>query len=203
MRHHQCLLPDQMREKCWGGFMEIKIWVKTFFSIYRWLDKLAKAVDEYVTLRGVSCFNKNLRSITLCSTEKVAHDITELINKKINLINIKHLCDKLLRDLQSNLARFMIAKYVDGHTFEKVAEIMNVNIRTTQRWNSVAIEKCQYLMEKWGFNNSRILELIDYEKWILEVAKSIEKQQKNKHSKKLTYFVIFHEAEKAYKKFMI
>ena len=126
--------------------MELKVWVKTFFSIYRWLDKLAKAVDDYVSLRGVSCYYKNLRSITLCSTEKVAHDITGLMNKKINLINIKVLCDKLLCALPENLARFVVAKYIDNHTFEKVSEILQVNIRTTMRWNVVVFEKCKILL---------------------------------------------------------
>lgn len=183
--------------------MEIKVWVKTFFSIYRWLDKLAKAVDDYVSLRGVSCYYKNLRSITLCSSEKVAVDITGLMNKKINLINIKVLCDKLLCALPENLARFVIAKYIDNHTFEKVSEILHVNIRTTMRWNVVVFEKCKILLHQWGYTEEKILALFDHEKWIMEVAKNIEVQQENKHSKKLTYFVIYHEAEKAYKKFMI
>ena len=183
--------------------MELKVWVKTFFSIYRWLDKLAKVVDNYVSLRGVSCYYKNLRSITLCATEKVATDITGLMNKKINLINIKVLCDKLLRALPENLARFVVAKYIDDHTFEEVAEILGVNIRTTMRWNLVSVEKSALLLEKWGYCQKKLLELLDYEKWIVEVAKSIEQQQETKHAKKLTYFVICHEAEKAYKNFMI
>ncbi|MBO5310189.1 MAG: hypothetical protein J6A98_03220 [Clostridia bacterium] len=183
--------------------MELKVWVKTFFSIYRWLEKLAKAVDGYVTIRGVSCFYKNLRNITLCGTEKVVQDITGLMNKKISLINIKHLCDKLLCALPENLARFVIAKYVDDHTFEEVAKILDVNIRTTLRWNVAVLEKCTVKLQNWGWTHEKILHLIDHEKWILDLAKDIEIQQEINHSKKLAFFAIYHEAEKSYKKFMI
>lgn len=183
--------------------MELKVWVKTFFSIYKWLDKLAKSVDGYVALRGVSCFYKNLNSISLCNTEKVVRDITGLMNKKINLINIKHICDKMLCNLPEKFARFVIAKYVDNHTFEEVANILDINIRTAMRWNVAVVQQCQVFLQNWGYTESKILNLIDYEKWIIDVAKNIKLQEENNHSKKIAYFMIFHEAEKAYKKYMI
>lgn len=183
--------------------MELKVWVKTFFSIFRWLERLTKAIDDYVLIRGTSCYYKNLSSITLCSTTKVVNDITGLMNKKINLINIKILIEKMLQNLSSDHARFVVAKYVDNHTFEETAQILEVSTRTALRWNLVVLEKCGKYLKSLGYTDAKLKDLIGHEKWVLAVAKKLKQEDMIKHTKKLSYFAILHEAEKEYKSFMI
>lgn len=183
--------------------MELKIWAKSFFSIYRFLDKLAKTIDSYVDIRACSCFYKNISSIVLCDTLRVSHDITALTNKKINLINVKVLTEKMLLVLPSNQARFVILKYFENKTFDETAERMEVSIRSVLRWNSDVMKKCEQYLIKNNFDEERLLDLIGNEKWILDVVKDLEEDEKNKHQKRILYFKILKEAEKSLKELMI
>lgn len=183
--------------------MLLEVWAKTFFLIYKCLDKLAKSIDIYVNIRASSCFYKNLKSITLCSTEKVCEDITALTNKKIDLINIKHITEILLKSLPEKAARFVILKYIEEKTFEETASILEISTRTANRWNISVLEKSAKILKSLGYNNNKLLSLIGGEKWVLSVANKVIEEDKIKHSTKLTYFVILHEAEKEYKRHLI
>lgn len=185
-----------------GGKMKLKIWAKTFFSIYRCLSSLAKSIDNYVEIRANSCFHSTLSRLTLCQTERVFNDITTLINKKINLINIKALTEKLLLNLPEKYARFLVLKYIDGLTFEKTAECLGFTSRTAMRWNISVLNRCSNILRSWGYTNEKLLDFVGREHWIVNLFNKLLIEE-NQHSTKIAFFVLINEAEKEYKKYMI
>ena len=183
--------------------MLLEVWAKTFFLIYRCLDKLAKSIDVYVNVRASSTFYKNLKNITLCSTQKVCDDITELTNKKISLINIKYLADQMLMALSEQSARFIILKYIEGKTLEETAKVLDISLRTANRWNLSVIAKCAKILKNLGFNHNKIVKIVGSEKWVFGIVDKVIEEEQTKHSTKLRRFVVLHEAEKEYKRFLI
>lgn len=183
--------------------MELRIWVKTFFSIYRWLERITKTIDDYVDLRAKMCFYKNLSCITMCGTHKAVNDITMLMNKKISLINIKCLVEKILHSLPEKSARFLILKYVEDKTFAEVAQVMKISERTALRWNTATLKSGAKILQTLGYTSSKILILIENQRWLLNMARQFGLEEKVKHSKKLSFFVVLHDVQKELKQHMI
>ena len=182
--------------------MELKIWAKSFFSIYRCLNSLIKSLDGYIDIRASTCFYSTLSRLTLCGTEKVFNDITTLINKKITLLNVKMLTEKLLSSLPENSARFLVLKYIDGYTFEKTAQSLEISTRTAMRWNISVLNKCADLLRGWGYSHKKMLDFVDNEKWIVEFYNNLL-QEENHHAKKVAVILILNEVQKEYRKYMV
>lgn len=182
--------------------MELKIWAKSFFSIYRCLATLIKSLDGYIDIRANSCFYSTLSRLTLCRTEKVFNDITALMNKKITLLNIKWLTEKLLSSLDEKSARFLVLKYIDGYTFEKTAESLEISTRTAMRWNVSVLNKCADILRAWGYSHKKMLDFVGNEKWIVDFYNKIL-QEENQHAKKVAVIMILNEVQKEYRKYMV
>lgn len=179
--------------------MLLDMWAKTFFVIYKCLDRLAKTIDSYIEIRALSSCFKSLKDISRCTTDRIWNDMTDLMNKKITLINLKCLTEKLLMILPEKASRFVIMKYVEDKTYEEVAKRMDISLRTAMRWNNSVLEKSGKILKGFGYDHKNICKLIDNEQWILAVFNSVMEEEKNKHTTKLSYFVVLREAEKEYK----
>jgi hypothetical protein len=182
--------------------MELKIWAKSFFSIYRCLNSLIKSLDGYIDIRASTCFYSTLSRLALCGTEKVFNDITALMNKKITLLNIKCLTEKLLSSLPESSARFLILKYIDGYTFEKTAESLEISTRTAMRWNISVLNRCAEILNAWGYTHKKMLEFVNNEKWIVDFYNKLLHEE-NQHSKKVAVILILNEVQKEYRKYMV
>ena len=184
------------------GKMELKIWAKSFFSIYRCLNILAKSIDDFVEVRASTSFYSSLSRLTLCGTEKVFNDITALINKKITFLNIKCLTEKLLSSLPESSAKFLVLKYIDGYTFEKTAEVLEISTRTAMRWNITVLNRCAEILRAWGYSHKKMLEFVNNEKWIVDFYNKLL-QEENQHAKKVSVILILNEVQKECKKYMV
>ena len=124
-----------------------------------------------------------------------------MINKKINLINIKCLVEKLLLALPEKNARFLVLKYIDGQTFLETSRCLGISERTAMRWNITVLNKCSNILRCWGYSDEKMLDFVGREKWIVNLYNKLL-QEENQHSTKITFFVLLNEAEKEYKKYM-
>ena len=184
------------------GKMELKIWAKSFFSIYRCLSTLVKSIDDFVEVRASTSFYSSLNRLTLCRTEKVFSDITALINKKITFLNIKCLVEKLLSSLPESSARFLVLKYIDGYTFEKTAESLEISTRTAMRWNITVLNRCSEILRSWGYSHKKMLEFVNHEKWIIDFYNKLLQEQ-NQHAKRVSVILILNDVQKECRKYMV
>ena len=127
--------------------MELKIWAKTFFSVYRILNKLASSIDKFVEIKAYSSFYTSIQNLPANNMIKVSEDLTCLINKKITLINIKLLTEKILANIGEEYARFIILRYIENKKFCDISEILHISMRTALRWNKSALEKSAKILD--------------------------------------------------------
>lgn len=178
--------------------MNLNIWAKTFFSIYRCLDRLATAADRYVKVNAYKSFGTTLNNISATRTEKLSDNIIKLMNKKITLINIKILTEQMLMALPKNQARLVIMKYIDNKSLEERAELFKTSVRTVMRWDNAIIEACASFLQENGYDGVKLVSILGNEKWILKVAEKIVREEQSNNICKIPTSAIIAIAMKEY-----
>ena len=87
------------------------VWTKTMLSVYRYLQRVAGAMDRMILERGLHCtnllgqnyFNNNVYSVT--------QKLIDLSQRKVTLINLKILVEETLGTIGCENAQILIEKY--------------------------------------------------------------------------------------------
>ena len=156
--------------------MQIYIISKAFLGIYRYLNALTKSIDRVVKVKSVnsSSFYDYYKSNTMDQT----NEIMTLINKKITLINIKVIVDKILQQLNCEQARVLTLKYIDNMPSAQISELLQVNSRTYFRRANTAIKEFEKRLELYFNNNPSLYKSIINEPWINKLVSSYTKNTK-------------------------
>lgn len=178
--------------------MELNSWVKTLFSIYRVLDKLSESIDKMVKMKALGCMITGMENIAFNTTLKVSEDITNLTNKKINLINLKIITNNILKNIDKDLARLIILRYIEEKKFTEISEILKISIRTALRWHKIGISQSVFQLKRQGLPMAKLENLFKSEKWILSIYNSFDKNTQTE-SKKYSEFEMLKRACKEYK----
>ena len=145
---------------------------KTLLSVYRYLPRVANAIDKLVKSRAYNSASSCMTNISFNSSECVANSILNLSERKITLINVKIIIEKGLKSMKPSLARVLIWKYIDGLKSSEIAEKLNICIRSYFRKIKLALSSFEKALFRLGYFEDRILKLIGSEKWIMEVYNS-------------------------------
>jgi len=149
--------------------MSVKHMVKTIFTVYRFLDKLASSIDKIVETRALNSYYVSLENTSYNDISKVTNDILELTERKITLINLKVLANEMLKFLDKDYARLIIMKYIENKPYFEIAEKLNISERTVTRWHNNAVVLCNFYLQDNGYTLNKLLNLLKNEKWILQV----------------------------------
>ncbi len=124
--------------------MNIEIWCKSFLSIYNIIPNLISSIDKLVYLKSVSSSGFSFNSVddTFSQVEKIA----ALTQKKVNLINLKILCDEILLEMNNIDSKLIMLRYIDKLPCEKVIELMNLSRRTYFRKLSKALKSFELML---------------------------------------------------------
>ena len=181
--------------------MKLNIWAKTFFSIYRCLDKLTKAIDSYVKSRAYASFATPLANITFNSTQNITQNLVDLINKKITLINIKLLVEEILLGIPKKYSKYIIQRYFENNSFLKITKRFNVSIRTIARWDKKVLEYAAEYLKLNKYTSAKLASLIGKEKWIYDLVKTGIENSSHKGYKP-SFAIIMKKAHKEYSRIM-
>ena len=149
--------------------MEINTWSKTLLTIYNQLEKITEAIDNLVLTRAINSHNYNTNNEVLY----VADKIINLTQRKIKLINLKVLVDKVLNKMDKEEAKILILKYLYEFNTEKLMESLGVKERSIFRKINEAIVSFSTICEKYGFNSEKLYDTYKDEGWIIEVYNTI------------------------------
>ncbi|MDD2445752.1 MAG: sigma-70 region 4 domain-containing protein [Clostridia bacterium] len=149
--------------------MNMKNMVKTIFTVYRFLDKLASSIDKIVETRALNSFYVSLDNISYNDISKVTNEILELTERKVTLINLKVLANEVLKVLDKDYARLIIMKYIENKPYLEIAEKLNISERTVRRWHNNAIVLCAFYLQDNKYTLNKFLSLLKKEKWILQI----------------------------------
>ncbi|MGI5842171.1 MAG: hypothetical protein ACOX6H_02630 [Christensenellales bacterium] len=116
------------------------VWAKTLLSVYRYLDRVADAIDKIVFSRAINSFYTSGSNLAFNSVESVTDDILNLTERKVNLINLKLIIKECLENTKPDLTPYLIANLIEGKTCFECVSIFNVSLRTYFRKINLALE---------------------------------------------------------------
>ena len=108
--------------------MNIKIWCKSFLSIYHIIPSVIASIDKLVYLKSIKSSGYSLDDSL--STQSQVDGIMKLTNRKVNLINLKVLTDETLLEMDKSKAKLIILRYIDNISCKKAIELSGLNRRT-------------------------------------------------------------------------
>lgn len=145
---------------------------KTLLSVYRYLPRVANAIDKLVCSRAYNSATMCMTNVSFNSSECVANSILNLSERKVALINVKILIEKGLKGMKSAFAKLLIWKYIDGLKSYEIAEKLNICVRSYFRKLNLALSSFEKSLFRLGYDEDRIFKMIARENWIKEVYHS-------------------------------
>lgn len=143
--------------------MRLKVWSKTLLNVYDCLFSLTNEIDKIIKNFAVnSCsfygFNRTFQDV---------QKIIDLTDRKVTLINVKVLIEKILVDLDDVSCKILTLKFVDKMPHDLIMEVLDIKRRTYFRKYNEAIGSFSCKLLAMGFDENKIIKLIKDEKWIL------------------------------------
>ncbi len=150
------------------------IWAKTILKSYRYLERIADAIDRMIENRGLYSMNQNSNNYFYTNIWSVSEKLIELSERKIKLINLKILTEQALSKCGKDYANLLISKYINNNSNEKIIEKYKLSTRTFFRKIERAEQRFENVLELLGFDNENLNEFLRDEKWIIVVKQRYE-----------------------------
>lgn len=149
--------------------MKINLCAKTTLMVYRYLDRIADAIDRLIERRALNSFYVGAFGNNDNSILSVADYIINLSERKVKLINLKILIDLALENCPILFAQILIERFMDNEKGSEIAKKHNLSERTYFRRLNDALDNYSSALSKLGFPENKLLDYISSEKWIMEV----------------------------------
>ena len=159
--------------------MELNIWSKTILRSYRNLARVVKSIDKTFMNICMSSRCSSWYDSVINSTLSITDKLLTLSERKILLINTKVIIDEVLSNMDKDLAKILILRYIKRYTNEKIASIYNVCIRTISRKCTKAIENFTSQLKKRGYTPHRIEVLYGKERWLMDIYRQTLNEEIN------------------------
>ena len=153
-------------------------WSKTILEVYRYLPRVTYAYDKIIKTKAIN--SQYSRSYDgFYSVYDVTNSIIDLSQRKITLINLKLITEKILKSMDKKYAKLLILRFIDGNKFNELASIFKVSQRTLFRRITKALDCFTYHLTLQGYNSKKLYEELKDEKWVMEVYKSYNQVEVN------------------------
>lgn len=150
------------------------IWAKTILTSYRYLERLADAIDSMIENRGLNSMFVSESNYAYNNIYNLADKLIDLSERKIKLINLKVLTEDCLKKCGNSFAKLLISKYIDGKKNLEIAKLHNLSLRTFFRRLSDAEKRFEEVLAMKGFDKNKLESYLNSEKWIIEIKERLE-----------------------------
>ncbi len=123
----------------------MKNWIKVIFALNSKLDALTDSIDSQVD---------GLSKVTSGDTLELFNRIISLSDKKIRLINMRVLHDKMA-DLLNERERFIISQSAKGKSLAEVAEELDLSRSRVYKIYDKATARLIRLLASHGYNEQK------------------------------------------------
>lgn len=159
--------------------MKANLWAKTSLSVYRYLERIADAIDRLVESKAINSFYVNSSNFFTNGVSVVADKIIELSERKVKLINFKVLIEKALTSCDAEQASLLIEKYFDGEKVKDIVAKHGLSMRTYFRKLNAAENAFYCELVHVGFTDEKLNQYLSSEKWIMEVMRRYAQDEKD------------------------
>lgn len=146
-----------------GGFMRLKVWSKTLLNVYDCLFSLTNEIDKIVEKFALNSCN----FYGFDNTFREMQRIINITDRKVTLVNIKVLIEKMLLLLNDTECKILTHRFVDKMSHDMVMKALDLKRRTYYRKYNEAICGFASNLLTFGYDENKIIKLIKNEKWIL------------------------------------
>lgn len=169
--------------------MKTNAWGKTILTIYRYLERIAGAIDKLVERQALNSYYYFKENTQNNGVLNVAEKIIELSERKVRLINIKVLTEESLKKCDRKLAELLIYRYIDGDRSEDIAKRLDLSERTYFRRLNQAEDQFLHNFAVKGFSENKLTSYLKEEKWIMEVFNKFNDQRKELDEHELNFSI--------------
>ena len=156
--------------------MENKGWGRTILSVYNYLETVTEAIDKVVKARAVNGFYYNSATCGYNDIYSISEHILNLTERKVNLINLKILCEDILEKMNLEYARILISNFIDKRRAVDSAEILGISLRSYFRKLKMALASFESELAKLGYNDKYLYKLFKNEEWIMEIKHNFDQE---------------------------
>ncbi len=164
--------------------MKNNIWAKTLLKAYRYLERISDAIDTLVERTAVNSFYVAGNNFASGNVTNVANKIINLSQRKVTLINLKLMIEEALSGMDKSKSQMLVLKYFDGEQASDMAAAYNLPLRTYFRHLSKAEEDFMTQLRAKGYSESRLLEMIKGESWLISMYERLDKSGEGELSKR-------------------
>lgn len=123
----------------------MKNWIRVIFAINGKLDALTYSIDGQV---------ENLSALTTVPTMELFDDIIKLNDKKVRLINLRVLHDKMEEALTSR-ERYIIVRSSMGYSFGEIADALGLSKGNVYRTYLKTQKKLCKILSSYGYTKEK------------------------------------------------
>ena len=126
----------------------MKNWIRVIFALNNRLDALTYSIDRQV---------ENMSELLTVPTMELFDSIIELNDKKVRIINMRVLHDKMKEALSSR-EYYVIARSSHGASFSEIGESLGLSKGHVYRLYQRTIQKLTRVLSSYGYTEEKFLE---------------------------------------------
>ena len=149
------------------------VWGKTLLSVYRYLERIAGAIDKIIMQSALGSANIVGQNYFYNNVYSITQKIIDLSERKVTIINLKLLIEEALASMDSKDALILIEKYIDGIKSKDIMQKHDISMRTVFRKIDSAIKGFVSALQKKGYTSAKLEKMLENEGWINNVYKRI------------------------------
>lgn len=142
---------------------------RTILSSYNHLERLAGSIDKMIDASAIGSFYVSASTFQKFGVEAVTNRIIELSARKVTLINLKILIEDALSVCKPIHADLISQKYFERKGSKEIVATLNMAERTYFRKLCSAMNEFMANLERLGYNEKAIFDLIKDEKWLMRM----------------------------------
>lgn len=143
----------------------MKFWIKTLLSSYNIFPEIIKTIDKIIELRASTLsFSSDVYNFT--STYNQVEQVIDLSERKNYLLNIHHICNKILESVNKEDFDFLEKRFVYNWKSEELAVEFNISTRTVYRRIEKLIDDICSTLKRNNWSTRFIESQIKDEDWL-------------------------------------
>ncbi len=155
------------------------VWGKTLLSVYRYLERIAGAIDKIIMQSALGSANIVGQNYYYNNVYSITQKILDLSERKVTIINLKLLIEEALSAMDKQDALILIEKYIDGIKSKDIMQKHNISMRTVFRKLDGAVKGFVSALQKKGFSGVRLEKMLENEGWINNAYKRIAEKNED------------------------
>ena len=158
-------------------------------TVYKYLKRMTMAFDRLIESKASNSFYTSSNNYAFNNVFDITNSMIELTERKVTLINLKVLADKVLKTMKTEHAKILIMKYIENQKSEYIAKAINCTLRTYFRKSVLALESFYKNLCILGYDENKLKQMLKDEAWIMSVYNDFCQQSSIEDGKTATFFI--------------